>query len=31
MLTAEHHLVIEAVRRPDGTVTILAPSAESAS
>jgi hypothetical protein len=28
MLTADHHLVLEAVRRPDGTVTVLAPRAE---
>lgn len=28
MLTADHHLVIEAVRRPDGAVGILAPRAE---
>jgi hypothetical protein len=31
MLTADHHLVIEAVRRPDGTVSVLAPRAELAS
>lgn len=28
MLTADHHLVVEAVRRPDGAVTVLAPRAE---
>ena len=31
MLTADHHLVLEAVRRSDGTVTVLAPRAELAS
>ncbi len=31
MLTADHHLVLEAVRRSEGTVTVLAPRAESAS
>jgi hypothetical protein len=31
MLTADHHLVIEAVRRRDGTVSVLAPRAELAS
>ena len=31
MLTADHRLVVEAVRRPDGTVIVLAPRAELAS
>ncbi len=31
ILTADHHLVIEAVRRPDGTVSVLAPRSERAS
>jgi hypothetical protein len=31
MLTADHHLVLEAVRRPDGTVSVLAPRPELAS
>jgi hypothetical protein len=31
MLTADHHLVIEAVRRSDGTVSVLAPRADVAS
>jgi hypothetical protein len=31
MLTADHHLVIEAIRRPNGTVNVLAPRAELAS
>lgn len=28
MLTADHHLVLETIRRPNGTVNVLAPSSE---